>query len=55
MASALASKLALTNRGHKEANFAVLRLSNMPSILIETAFINNANDGKYINACNKKM
>ena len=44
MASALASKLALTNRGHKEANFAVLRLSNMPSILIETAFINNAND-----------
>ena len=44
MASALASKLGLTNRGHKEANFAVLRLSNMPSILIETAFINNVND-----------
>ena len=44
MASALASKLGLTNRGHKEANFAVLRLSNMPAILIETAFINNAND-----------
>ena len=44
MASALASKLSLTNRGHKEANFAVLRLSNMPSILIETAFINNEND-----------
>ena len=44
MASALASKLGLTNRGHKEANFAVLRLSNMPAFLIETAFINNAND-----------
>ncbi len=44
MASALASKLSLTNRGHKEANFTVLRLSNMPSILIETAFINNEND-----------
>ena len=44
IASALASKLGLTNRGHKEANFAVLRLSNMPAILIETAFINNAND-----------
>ena len=44
MASALAIKLGLTNRGHKEANFAVLRLSNMPAILIETAFINNAND-----------
>ena len=44
MASALASKLGLTNRGHKEANFAVLRLSNIPAILIETAFINNAND-----------
>ena len=44
MSAALASKLGLTNRGHKESNFAVLRLSNMPAILIETAFINNAND-----------
>ncbi len=44
MASALANRLGLTNRGHKEANFAVLRLSNMPSILIETAFINNSGD-----------
>ena len=44
MSASLASKLGLTNRGHKESNFAVLRLSNMPAILIETAFINNAND-----------
>lgn len=49
MAAALASKLGLTNRGHKEANFAVLRLSNMPSILIETAFINNAGDANKLN------
>ena len=35
----IASKFGIPNRGHKEANFAVLRLSNMPAILVETAFI----------------
>lgn len=44
VASSVASNLSLTNRGHKEANFAVLRISSMPAILVETAFITNASD-----------
>ena len=31
----------LTNRGCKEANFGVLRMSKMTAILVETAFISN--------------
>lgn len=41
VANTISSKLGLYNRGHKEADFAVLRLSKMPAILIETAFIDN--------------
>jgi len=33
--------LALTNRGVKESNFAVLRQSQMPAALVELAFISN--------------
>ncbi len=36
--------LGLRNRGAKEANFAVLRETNMSAILIENAFINNPSD-----------
>lgn len=44
IASSISSKLGTYNRGHKEADFAVLRLTNMPSVLIETAFIDNSKD-----------
>ena len=44
VALALSNKLGLFNRGHKEADFAVLRETTMPAILVETAFITNAND-----------
>lgn len=46
---AIASKFGISNRGHKEANFAVLRLSNMPAILVETAFISNSSDANLLN------
>ena len=48
IANTLSSKLNLYNRGHKEADFAVLRLSNMPAILIETAFIDNSKDSNLL-------
>lgn len=41
----ISSKLGTYNRGHKNADFAVLRLSKMPAILVETAFIDNSSDG----------
>ena len=44
VAKTIASELNLYNRGHKEEDFAVLRLSKMPAILIETAFIDNAEE-----------
>ena len=46
---AIANKFGISNRGHKEANFAVLRLSNMPAILVETAFISNSSDANLLN------
>lgn len=42
--NALVNQLGLTNRGVKTADFAVLRLTKMPAVLIETAFVSNAND-----------
>lgn len=36
------------NRGVKQAGFAVLRLSYMPSVLIETGFITNAEERKFL-------
>lgn len=38
----LVKATSLTNRGRKTANFGVLRLTYMPAILVETAFISNA-------------
>ena len=45
----IASKFNIPNRGHKQQNFAVLRLSNMPAILVETAFISNSSDANLLN------
>ncbi|RBP58749.1 N-acetylmuramoyl-L-alanine amidase [Alkalibaculum bacchi] len=46
----MAKSLSLTNRGHKEANFAVLRLTKMPAILTETAFITNSSDASKLSS-----
>lgn len=44
ISSSISLNLNLTNRGHKEANFTVLKDTDMPAILIETAFISNNED-----------
>ena len=36
------------DRGVKTANFAVLRRTNMPAILVETAFIDNYDDNQFL-------
>lgn len=38
------------NRGVKQAGFAVLRLSYMPSVLIETGFLTNTEERDYLNS-----
>ena len=40
--------LPLANRGIKTANFAVLAYTNMPAVLVETAFIVNPYDAKLL-------
>ncbi len=42
--AALCDKLGTVNRGAKQENFAVLRLTDMPAVLLETAFITNEDD-----------
>lgn len=46
----ISAKFALKNRGAKTENFAVLRLSKMPAVLIETAFITNAAEEDLMNS-----
>ena len=46
--SIIASGVYTVNRGTKTANFAVLRLTNMPATLVELAFITNSQDANIL-------
>src|SRR5699024_4196463 len=51
---AIAKNIGIRDRGKKSANFAVLRQIKMPAVLMEYAFISNANDESIlINKVNK--
>lgn len=43
------------NRGVKQAGFLVLHRTFMPSVLIETGFLTNKNEGKYLNSDKGKV
>ncbi|WP_372919400.1 N-acetylmuramoyl-L-alanine amidase [Salegentibacter sp.] len=44
------NKLKRKNRGVKQAGFLVLKNAVMPSVLIETGFLTNNNEGPYLNS-----
>ncbi|QAA35027.1 N-acetylmuramoyl-L-alanine amidase [Clostridium manihotivorum] len=46
--SSMVNEINLSSRGVKFANFAVLRETNMPAILIETCFISNVNEERLL-------
>ncbi|PIB32600.1 N-acetylmuramoyl-L-alanine amidase [Gaetbulibacter sp. 5U11] len=43
-------KLKRKNRGVKQAGFIVLHQTVMPSVLVETGFVTNTSEGKYLNS-----
>lgn len=47
-ASAVLKKHGIKNRGKKKAGFAVLNGTKMSAVLVETLFIDNANDRKFL-------
>ena len=46
--SHMAAETERYNRGVKSANFAVIKHTNMPAILVETAFIDNYDDNRFL-------
>lgn len=44
----ITNSIDVINRGIKTANYTVLRLTEMPAVLVETAFINNVGDAKLL-------
>lgn len=49
------NQLKRKNRGVKQAGFLVLHQTYMPSVLIETGFLTNPNEGSYLNSSNGQL